>query len=206
VTQWLYRMFDAKDELLYIGISKSALRRISEHLETQPWVNEVRTVRFELHDVDRQTIRVIEHQAILAERPKHNVQHARAAGLTPNNRWFGKKTAPIPVSGCASQYAIRTFIVVGQVVGLAMRGQPTCWVGHLVDASDTTVTLDLYQWSTGTFGYERRKFAVADVQEAFVAGRLSNRQKALRGIDVKDEVLDMDAVADYQRLWKDIFK
>lgn len=74
--QQLYRLFDADGELLYIGISYSAIARYAQHKATKPWIGDVCTVTIETHDVSRAEIEAIERQAIIDERPKHNVVHS----------------------------------------------------------------------------------------------------------------------------------
>lgn len=78
----LYRLFDADDVLLYVGISKHFGRRWQEHESSQPW----------WHEVDHQTVHwyptreaaaAAEVEAIKAENPKYNIAHAaHASGQT----------------------------------------------------------------------------------------------------------------------------
>lgn len=74
-TQTLYRIYNARCELLHIGISKSALGRLSEHITLQPWAHEIADVKITWHDVTRRQIEQMERDAIHAERPKYNVVH-----------------------------------------------------------------------------------------------------------------------------------
>jgi hypothetical protein len=76
--QQLYRMYDAAGVLLYIGISTSAVRRLTEHVASQPWIAEVARVDIETHDVDRARMLEIERDAIVAERPRYNHTHNTA--------------------------------------------------------------------------------------------------------------------------------
>lgn len=70
----LYRLFDAADALLYIGISKRFGVRWQQHAEAQPWWGEVdhQTVHW---FPDRDTADNAEKAAIKAERPKYNIIH-----------------------------------------------------------------------------------------------------------------------------------
>jgi len=74
-SQQIYRLYDSANVLLYIGISKSALVRLTQHLDSQPWADEVANVKVEHHDVSRRQIESMERAAIIAERPRHNVVH-----------------------------------------------------------------------------------------------------------------------------------
>lgn len=71
----LYRFFDASDHLLYVGISLSAAQRASQHRAEKPWWPDVARMDVEHHDVARHEMEQIERDAIIAERPLHNVVH-----------------------------------------------------------------------------------------------------------------------------------
>ena len=70
----LYRHFGAGGELLYVGISASALRRLAEHKQVSAWFNEIRTVTIESLP-DREAALAAERDAVANEQPKFNVQH-----------------------------------------------------------------------------------------------------------------------------------
>lgn len=75
---WLYRMFDAHDNLLYVGISKSAFARFEQHSHDKPWINQV--VRWEREQYPtRAAALVAEKAAIIAERPRYNIIHNKGA-------------------------------------------------------------------------------------------------------------------------------
>lgn len=74
-SQQLYRLFDADGELLYIGISYSAISRFAQHKARQPWIGDVCRIEIETHEVGRDEILEIERAAIISERPKHNKTH-----------------------------------------------------------------------------------------------------------------------------------
>ena len=67
----LYRFFNSEDELVYVGISLSGLRRMSQH-SRKPWWSEV--ARTELvHFPDRESAREAERIAIRDEAPLYNI-------------------------------------------------------------------------------------------------------------------------------------
>ncbi len=84
--QQLYRLFDADGELLYIGISYSAIARFAQHKATQPWAGDVCRIEIETHDVSRREIEDIESAAIRDEKPKHNI--AKRLG---GSRWSNRR-------------------------------------------------------------------------------------------------------------------
>lgn len=70
----LYRLFDAQERLLYVGISMSTMCRMTQHRLAKSWWDEVATVRIEHLDVGLRTeAEAIERAAIIAEQPLHNV-------------------------------------------------------------------------------------------------------------------------------------
>jgi len=72
----LYRLYDSSGTLLYIGISYSAISRLSQHRATQPWAAEIaRLDRQHLGPMTRREAEDIERQAIIAEKPLHNKTH-----------------------------------------------------------------------------------------------------------------------------------
>jgi hypothetical protein len=80
----LYRHYNDKNELLYVGISLSALYRLLQHRKSSSWYNAIRTITIE-HFKDRQAAEDAEKQAIILEKPKYNIagqprRHGIAAG------------------------------------------------------------------------------------------------------------------------------
>lgn len=71
----LYRLYDADDGLLYIGISKRFGNRWLQHADSQPWWPEVdhQTVAW---FPDREVAGDAETAAIRAEHPKFNIIHS----------------------------------------------------------------------------------------------------------------------------------
>lgn len=70
----LYRMFDAADDLLYIGISNNFGRRWKQEAESKEWYPWVHRQTVEWYDSRTEALDA-EELAIKAEHPKHNVQH-----------------------------------------------------------------------------------------------------------------------------------
>ena len=69
----LYRHFDADDNLLYIGISKSAFRRLQEHESTAVWANDIKSMTIERFESRSQLVEA-EKIAIFWEKPLHNYE------------------------------------------------------------------------------------------------------------------------------------
>ena len=70
----LYRMYDADDQLLYIGISGRGARRFTEHRGAKAWWTNVATIKVEHYAFAGQAEQA-ETEAIWAEAPLHNVRH-----------------------------------------------------------------------------------------------------------------------------------
>lgn len=76
----LYRHFDAVGQLLYVGISLSAVARLAGHKQTAHWFENIARVDIEWHPT-REAALEAEVSAIQLEHPLHNVQHARATPI-----------------------------------------------------------------------------------------------------------------------------
>lgn len=74
--QHLYRHFDAEGRLLYVGISLSAIGRLSEHKQVSAWFWSIARVEVTAY-ANRRAVLKAERIAILREKPLHNVVHAR---------------------------------------------------------------------------------------------------------------------------------
>lgn len=72
----LYRLFDESNELLYVGISISAIQRASQHRNRKGWWLNVKRIEIE-HYETRDLALTAEYEAIISERPLHNVMHSK---------------------------------------------------------------------------------------------------------------------------------
>lgn len=69
----LYRLYDANDQLLYVGVSSRPPIRMAQHAADKSWWGEVATQELEWLD-DRETALDAEREAIRSERPRYNHQ------------------------------------------------------------------------------------------------------------------------------------
>lgn len=74
VRHYLYRAFDAKGALIYVGVSLSVLQRLSQHRITAGWFGEVDTIKIERF-ASKGEAEAAEREAIAVDRPKYNIQH-----------------------------------------------------------------------------------------------------------------------------------
>jgi predicted GIY-YIG superfamily endonuclease len=72
----LYRHFDEAGSLLYVGISLSAVNRLSRHSHGSRWFSEIARVEIEKFGT-REAAHEAETEAIRRERPKYNVHHVK---------------------------------------------------------------------------------------------------------------------------------
>lgn len=77
----VYRVCDAKKRLLYVGLSKSPLRRAAQHAESKNWWMDVARIDV-VWFATRAQAEVAERAAIESEHPMHNIRHARTAPST----------------------------------------------------------------------------------------------------------------------------
>lgn len=87
----LYRMYDAKDGLLYIGITTNLEDRMADHRGFKGWWREVSTIKLE-HFPTRSSAEDAERLAIETEVPRWNVRHgvSPAERLAPTSSAVGK--------------------------------------------------------------------------------------------------------------------
>lgn len=68
----LYRHFDKRGRLLYVGVSHDALKRANDHFRDKSWAKDV--ARFDVqHFPSRDLALAAEKTAIIAELPLHNI-------------------------------------------------------------------------------------------------------------------------------------
>ena len=77
----LYRHFNANGKLLYVGISLSALQRLSQHADHSDWYNKISRVEME-HFSDRPSAMAAEKKAVISEGPLYNIHHKKKPNKT----------------------------------------------------------------------------------------------------------------------------
>jgi hypothetical protein len=70
----LYRFFDSRHHLLYVGISASAAARYAQHRSDKPWADEIATMSVESF-ATRHEAAMAEAKAIREELPRYNIVH-----------------------------------------------------------------------------------------------------------------------------------
>lgn len=71
----LYRMFNHKLQLLYVGITSNPATRLGQHAQEKQWFPEVAEIRLE-HYETRAALLAAEREAIETENPRHNVTYS----------------------------------------------------------------------------------------------------------------------------------
>lgn len=74
----LYRHFDITGQLLYVGISLSAVARLAQHRTTAHWFGRIARIDIEWHET-REAALEAEIAAIVCEAPLCNIVHAGGA-------------------------------------------------------------------------------------------------------------------------------
>ena len=69
---YVYRLFDAEDTLLYVGVTFMPGNRFNQHRREKYWWDQVVRKEFEVFE-NRSAAREAERVAILSEGPKHNL-------------------------------------------------------------------------------------------------------------------------------------
>ena len=70
----LYRHFDSNDNLLYVGISVCAFKRLKEHKKYSKWSNKAVKMLHETFNTREEAL-IAERNAIKKERPLYNIIH-----------------------------------------------------------------------------------------------------------------------------------
>ena len=70
---YLYRIYDADDALLYIGITRNPAGHLSKHA-CRPWGNRIDSVSYDKYPSRRAALDAERH-AIETEGPLHNITH-----------------------------------------------------------------------------------------------------------------------------------
>jgi predicted GIY-YIG superfamily endonuclease len=78
---WLYRIYSATGQCLYIGVTSNGLYRLDAHGRSKAWWPEVSRVAV-THYETRHALLAAERGAIRAECPLYNGTHARGGQLS----------------------------------------------------------------------------------------------------------------------------
>ena len=81
----LYRQYDAKGKLLYVGVSQNLYNRIYQHENASKWFHEVASISVLWMDSKEEAL-AAEIKAITTENPAHNKEHACGRGNTKMSR------------------------------------------------------------------------------------------------------------------------
>lgn len=108
--QALYRHFDLSGALLYVGVTNRIPNRIKEHSKHSSWWSQIARIDIE-HFPDRESVLKAEREAIINEKPKHNIQHA--CRLVPDQQATIQPNAKSSIGGklTKSQDAITARLV-----------------------------------------------------------------------------------------------
>jgi predicted GIY-YIG superfamily endonuclease len=83
----LYRLYDAADSLLYVGITSNPRARFTQHAIYKPWWSEVANTAVSWLMCTRQEALAVEAAAIRNERPIHNGKHNAAIAPFSAEAW-----------------------------------------------------------------------------------------------------------------------
>lgn len=83
----LYRFYNSRHQLLYIGITNNITRRLTQHDADKPWFHQAATIKVE-HYPTRKEALAHEAAAIVAEKPLYNIHHNQGrTAQAPAGRW-----------------------------------------------------------------------------------------------------------------------
>lgn len=131
----LYRLYDASDVLLYVGIAGNPGRRFEQHRGEKPWWGEVARIMLE-HFPSREAALAAESKAIKADRPRYNIAGQTGPRIVVPD-WDHRPLA----NGAYLDIESRDgYVYVGinrddLVVQLRMSGHPWQVPRHILDAT-----------------------------------------------------------------------
>lgn len=144
----LYRMWGNDGQLLYVGISKSALVRLGQHLTEKSWAVDIVNVTIETFPT-REQAAAAEVAAIKDEKPLHNLTHNNNAreNKSVQTQVFASFTYSITLGGYRD-------VKVGQHVALGL-DDGKCPIGRILSIEkknqDWFIHLQLKSWVTGFY-------------------------------------------------------
>ena len=119
----LYRHFNQSEELLYVGISISAMSRLGQHAAVSPWFKDITRVMIETFPA-REDALTAEKEAIKTEHPKFNTHHNKPPKpvrpwktVTQSERVAGAETEII--RQVTTLKAVYTMAEASNVLGIA---------------------------------------------------------------------------------------
>lgn len=90
----LYRHYDAQNNLIYIGVSLSALNRLGQHQQNSHWFSQIKKVEIETFS-SRSEALIAEERAIKTENPLYNKTHNKNVTNGPSKNRKAKKNAAV---------------------------------------------------------------------------------------------------------------
>jgi len=147
----LYRIWGNQDQLLYVGISKSALGRLGQHLTEKTWASDITNVTIETFPT-REQAAAAEVVAIKTEHPVHNVIHNGGVYQQEKSPQIDKISSPFEFEQ-TQQFSL----LKGDFVALGLK-TGECPVGHirqiLKHEKNIFIYLELKSWVTGWYGHD----------------------------------------------------
>ena len=141
----LYRFFNAKNELLYVGVTCDAISRWTQHAGVKTWWPEVARTTVE-HFPDRQSVMAAETVAIKTEKPKYNIRQSSSAVSSRK-----------PVEDqCRLADLVDLALDPGSLVGSwCHSGADPGWQGVVVaEPSSGVYLVQLFKWMLGERGVQ----------------------------------------------------
>lgn len=182
----LYRIWGNEGELLYVGISKSALSRLGQHLSEKPWADQISNVTIETYPT-REQAAAAEVAAIKAEKPLHNVVHN---GKDRANKFI--KTEIFPSFSYSLTRGGWCEVKAGDHVALAL-DDGKCPIGRIVSIlrqdQGCVLELQLKSWVTGFY-------------DSYLVSIPASKVNACEIANVFNGYVDDEHLGEMQTYWK----
>jgi hypothetical protein len=143
----LYRFYGEGDTLLYIGLTRNPPARLKKHSSDKTWWEDVMRIEFE-HFTDLAALRKAEEAAIIACRPKYNIQFNGKSSTTMKAQDPVEETA---VDGLVGRF-FHTFrdLEEDDEHATVMNGRALVYQGRVVEQiTDDLYSIETYSWWDG---------------------------------------------------------
>jgi len=187
-THALYRFYDATGTLLYVGITADPGSRWRKHAQEKPWWQQITSITLETHPTRAAALEA-ERQAILAEKPVHNVVHNR-----------GTREAPraVPQLDRIAPYQVGDWVALGLSDG-------RCPVGEIAALDDTWISVRLKDFMWGSLTNQIRAIRWTEVQRvelAYPEDATKPAPDSAEGFFGATKIMDDKHLGEFQTAWE----
>lgn len=193
----LYRLYDAADALLYVGIAGNPGRRFEQHHADKPWWGHVARITLEHHPTRAAALRA-ELDAIRAENPRHNIA-GHPGHTTPTPGWE-RRALPNGAYLDTEHRGDHVRVAVNRddlALRLRQAGQPWQAPAHVAAAHERAARIACrWLWASGLAAGEDIPTGAGRWRALHVAAaHVADAQRALTASELHGDVAGLERLA-----------